>query len=66
MKEDVKNREIDEFFKFLKVANDVCKEKGKSYEFECPLCKGRAEGIKNNYNGHLWAKCEKCNMTIME
>lgn len=66
MKEDIDDKEIDEFLEFLKVANDICKEKGKEYEFECPICKGKAEGIKNSYNGHLWAKCKKCNMNVIE
>lgn len=38
--------EIEEFLKFMKVANDVCIEKGKMYEFECPICKEKANAIK--------------------
>lgn len=64
--DEIEDKEIQDFLKFLKVANDTCKEKGKIYEFECPLCNGKAEAIKNNYNGHLWAKCKKCDMNIIE
>lgn len=57
---------IDEFLKFLEVANNVCMEKGKIYEFECPICKEIAKAIKSNYNGHLHAECKKCEMIIQE
>lgn len=58
--------EEDEIFEFIKVAGDTAIERGKEYEFECPICKGKGIAIKNSYNGHLWAKCEECNMTIIE
>lgn len=45
---------------------DVCKEKGKMYEFECPTCKEKANAIKNTYNGHLWAKCDSCDMSVIQ
>lgn len=64
--DEIKDKDIEDFLKFLKVANNVVKEKGKIYEFECPLCQGKAEAIKNTYNGHLWSKCKKCNMNIIE
>ncbi len=64
--EEIDDKEIEDFLKFLKVANETIKEKGKMYEFECPLCGDKAEGIKNTYNGHLFAKCKNCNMQIME
>lgn len=56
--DEIEDNEVQDFLKFLQVANDTCKEKGKIYEFECPLCHGMAEGTKSNYNGHLWAKCK--------
>lgn len=34
----IKDKEIEEFLRFLKVADDTCKEKGKHYEFVCPIC----------------------------
>jgi len=58
--------EDDKIFEFIKMADDITIEKGKEYEFECPICKGKGTAIKNSYNGHLYAKCEKCNMTIIE
>lgn len=57
---------IQEFLQYLKVADEVCKEKGKVYEFECPICKGKAKAIKNSYNGHLWLKCENCDMNVIQ
>lgn len=62
----IEDKEIEEFLKYLEVANEVAKEKGKEYEFECPICKGKAIAIKNTYNGHLWSKCEKCDMTVIQ
>ena len=62
----MEDKEIDEFLKFLEVANDTCKEKGIIYEFECPICKGMAKASKSTYNGHLHAQCKKCDMTIVE
>ena len=50
----------------MKVASDICKEKGKIYKFKCPICKGKAQAIKNDYNGHLWAKCDSCNIKVIE
>lgn len=62
----MEDKEIQDFLKFLKVANETCKEKGKHYEFTCPICNGKADAIKNTYNGHLWAKCEGCDMSIIQ
>lgn len=64
--EDIEDKEIEEFLKFMKTASDICTEKGKMYEFECPLCKGKANAIKNTYNGHLWAKCDSCDMNVIQ
>ncbi len=58
--------EKDDFLKFLEVANETIKEKGKIYKFRCPLCGNEAEGSKNTYNGHLFAKCKNCDMQIIE
>lgn len=63
--DEIEDKEIEEFLNFMKVANDVCKEKGKMYEFECPTCKEKANAIKNKYNGHLWAKCDSCDMSVI-
>lgn len=62
----IEDEEIKEFFEFLKVASDTCKEKGKHYEFVCPLCGNKAQAIRNTYNGHLWAKCSNCDMNVIQ
>lgn len=62
----MEDKEVDDFLKFLNVAYDTCKEKGKHYEFTCPICNGKAQAIKNSYNGHLWAKCETCDMQVIQ
>lgn len=64
--DEIEDKEIEEFLNFMKVANDVCKEKGKMYEFECPTCKEKANAIKNTYNGHLWAKCDSCDINVIQ
>ena len=58
--------ESDEFFKFLDVANDICKEKGQVYEFECPICKSKAKALKSTINGHLSASCKECDLYKQE
>lgn len=60
------DKEIKDFLEFIKVASDTCKEKGKHYEFICPICGKKAEGIRNTYNGHLWAKCKNCDMSVIQ
>ncbi len=64
-KEEIKI-ETDNFLKFLEVANDTIKEKGKIYEFQCPLCGNKAEASRNLYNGHIFAKCKSCDMQIQQ
>lgn len=66
MDKENEDKDIQEFFEYLNVVNKVCKEKGKLYEFECPICKGKAKAIKSSYNGHLWSECKKCNMIIAQ
>lgn len=44
--DEIEDKEIEEFLNFMKVASDICKEKGKIYEFKCPICKGKAQAIK--------------------
>lgn len=64
--DEIEDKEFQDMFKFLILASKVCKEKGKHYEFECPLCKSKAVAIKNTYNGHLWAKCNGCEVSVMQ
>lgn len=64
--DEIEDKEIEEFLNFMKVASDICKERGKIYEFECPICKGKAQAIKNDCNGHLWAKCYGCDMYVIQ
>ena len=53
---------------FAEAAVKACenKENGKKYEFECPLCGGTAKASKSTYNGHVCAKCEKCDFSFIE
>ena len=64
--EEIEDKEIQDFLKFMEIASKTCEEKGKQYDFTCPICGGKAQAIKNTYNGHLWAKCEKCEMNAIQ
>lgn len=46
----------DTFFKVLEEASKL--KWGESKEIECPKCKQKLYIQKNNYNGHIFAKCE--------
>ena len=63
---NIEYKEIDDFLKFVKTASNACKEKGKQYEFTCPLCGKKANAIRDSYNGHLWAKCDNCDMQVIQ
>jgi len=64
--DEIEDKEIEEFLNFMQVANDSCKERGKIYEFECPICKGKAKVSKASVNGHIHARCEKCDMKVIQ
>jgi len=64
MSKDDKALEI--LFKFISIANEVIVDRGKAYNFECPVCGGNAMGIKAETNGHLHAICEGCGIKIMQ
>ena len=51
---------------FLEKACEICIEKGKNYEFECPICNGYAIGMKSRINGHIMASCSECGMRIRQ
>ena len=39
---------------------------GESSAIDCPNCKGILHVGRNEINGHIWAKCEKCNYFLMQ
>lgn len=41
-------------------------EKGKEYIVEHKGCGGKITAMRNNLNGHLWAECNKCNISIIQ
>lgn len=53
-------------FNLLKKAHEICKIPNKTYEFECPSCGGQARAGKASINGHIHARCDKCNISIMQ
>ena len=40
-------------------------DRGTEHTFPCK-CGGTITGIRNTYNGHLYASCDKCGFKIME
>lgn len=40
--------------------------RGTVCSFECPECKGQAQAVKSEYNGHIWAECHTCGLKLME
>lgn len=61
----------EKIFTFLKalgenVPEDKPENRGKVFEFTCPLCGGNVKGVRFEYNGHVHAQCEGCNMKVME
>lgn len=59
------NYKFQDYLKFYNKANEICKQKYKQYEFECPICQGQALAIKQNFNGHIRAVCNQCNLRMM-
>ena len=45
-KDEIEDKEIQDFLKFMKVADSEVKEKGKIYKFTCPLCGRKSRGNK--------------------
>jgi len=40
-------------------------EYGKRYTWQCG-CGGTVSGIRTNYNGHLYAECDKCKLAVRQ
>lgn len=62
-KED-KLMNIEEMMSFMVAASDAVKDRGKVYEFTCPLCGRTAKAARAKSNGHLHAVC-KCGIQFM-
>lgn len=45
-----------------------CKEWGRTYEFECPICGNIVKVARDSFNGHIHLKCtgENCPVHIIE
>lgn len=62
-KED-KPMNIEDMVSFMVAASDAAKDRGKVYEFTCPLCGRTAKSARAKSNGHLHAVCE-CGIQFM-
>ena len=56
--------EFTRMFKYMKAQKEA--EKQGKREFACPICGGKAEWGRSNYNNHLHTWCAKCGIKIME
>ncbi|WP_258107019.1 hypothetical protein [Christensenella minuta] len=59
-------REEDRYIEFLNAAVAVCKGFDNAYEFECPICGGRAWVLQSSCNEHHKAACEGCGAEFTE
>lgn len=65
-RDEIDDREI-KLLPFLEALNkNLPKEWGKEAQYTCPLCGGIVKCSRNNYNGHFFAKCEKCGVGVIE
>ena len=48
------------------IKNTENMKKGTSKEIDCVDCDGKLIITKNSYNGHVWAKCNKCKFTMIQ
>ena len=51
-------KEIEEYLKEVAKSN--------IYEFNCPVCKGKSKGRKASIKGHIYIKCEKCDIIVKQ
>lgn len=75
MKNETEIKEITEqkgFWDFLKVAMEAAGPKGykldwgKSKNFVCPICNGKATAVRSTVNGHIHAICSDCGIALVE
>ena len=64
MRKEDKLMNIEEMMSFMVAASDAVKDRGKVYEFTCPLCGRTAKAARAKSNGHLHAVCE-CGIQFM-
>ena len=60
------NEALQKCFTFLFEASKVIINSDTPYEFTCPLCGGKAVGVKASINGHIHASCDGCGIKIMQ
>ena len=64
MRKGDKPMNIEDMVSFMVAASDAAKDRGKVYEFTCPLCGRTAKSARAKSNGHLHAVCE-CGIQFM-
>lgn len=69
MKLEERNADIEYYFEWLKCVPTISREDksqwGKIFKSQC-RCGGTITAIRNTYNGHIKAVCDKCKITMRE
>lgn len=66
-KDDIEFQEfMDKTFNLIEAAHEICKEKGKQYEFKCPNCGNTAIAGRASCNGHLRVYCDGCGVSMIQ
>lgn len=60
------DNKADSYLKFILEADKTIIERGKPYEFTCPICEGKAIGVRAEIDGHIHAACESCGIRIIQ
>lgn len=64
MKEDKTN--FDGMLEFWKSIPNIPENvRGKEFKSKC-FCGGTITAMRSTYNGHLWARCDKCDRRLMQ
>lgn len=63
---DLTQEQLDEMFKYILAVPDIpTNVRDKEYYGKCP-CGGTITAWRVKYNGHMRAKCDKCDFKLIE
>ena len=60
----MEKRDFEQIKKFLQMAEEVCIDFETNYEFECPLCGGKAVTSKSRGSGRQYGNCKGCDVNF--
>ena len=66
MKAEMTKEQLDEVFSYIECVPDIPYHvRGKEFHSKCK-CGGTITAWRVKYNGHIRAKCDKCDFKLME